>query len=73
MCRDASNPPKQITNNNGFIVLRSDGIETSVVVGHGFLLTDGRVEVTVPDVITRDDWSLVREYPFLSVCALMYA
>ncbi|KAI0086237.1 hypothetical protein BDY19DRAFT_895338 [Irpex rosettiformis] len=57
---DLSTKPAQITNNDGaFILLRSGEIETPVVVGHGFKLTDGRVEVTVPDVMTRDDFSLV--------------
>lgn len=42
--------------------MRTGNIETPVVVGHGFKLTDGRVEITVPDVVTRDDFSLVCEY-----------
>lgn len=32
-----------------------------VLVAHGFDLRKGRVEVTVPDVMTRDDFSLVCE------------
>ncbi|KAI0761426.1 hypothetical protein BC629DRAFT_1294664, partial [Irpex lacteus] len=56
---DLSSKPAQITNNNGFILLRTGNIETPVVVGHGFRLTDGRVEITVPDVVTRDDFGLV--------------
>ena len=61
--RDLSSQPAQITNNNGFILLRQGGVETTLVVGHGFLLTDGHTEVTVPDVLgTRDDYSLVCKY-----------
>ncbi|KAI0812588.1 hypothetical protein BC629DRAFT_946967 [Irpex lacteus] len=57
---DLSTKPAQITNNDGaFLLLRTGNIETPVVVGHGFKLTDGRVEITVPDVVTRDDFSLV--------------
>ncbi|KAI0761427.1 hypothetical protein BC629DRAFT_1261947, partial [Irpex lacteus] len=56
---DLSSKPVNITNNNGFILLRTGNIETPVVVGHGFKLTSGRVEVTVPDVMTRNDYSLV--------------
>ncbi|KAI0685043.1 hypothetical protein BC835DRAFT_1386245 [Cytidiella melzeri] len=57
---DLSQKPAQITNPSGFVVLRSAGIETPVVLAHDFLLTDGRVELTVPEVFSRDDFSLVR-------------
>lgn len=54
--------------------MRTGNIETPVVVGHGFKLTSGRVEVTVPDVITRNDYSLVCEYPrFLDIVSVIVA
>ncbi|KAI0086235.1 hypothetical protein BDY19DRAFT_895304 [Irpex rosettiformis] len=56
---DLSSQPVNITNNNGFILLRSGTFETPVIVGYGFLLTSGRVEITVPDVLSRSDYSLV--------------
>ncbi|KAI0083734.1 hypothetical protein BDY19DRAFT_858495, partial [Irpex rosettiformis] len=55
---DLSSQPAQITNNNGFILLRSSGAGTPVVLAHDFLLTDGSVEITVPDVLTRDDYGI---------------
>ncbi|GJE98813.1 hypothetical protein PsYK624_150500 [Phanerochaete sordida] len=48
---DNSNPPKSISN-RAFILLRSGNYETPVVLAHDFDLRAGRVEVTVPDVIT---------------------
>ncbi|KIP03163.1 hypothetical protein PHLGIDRAFT_78018 [Phlebiopsis gigantea 11061_1 CR5-6] len=48
---DNSNPPKSISN-GAFILLRSGTYETPVVLAHDFNLRSGRVEVTVPDVIT---------------------
>ena len=34
-----------------------------VVLAHDFDLRSGRVEITVPDVITGSDFSVVCEYP----------
>ncbi|KIP03156.1 hypothetical protein PHLGIDRAFT_95126 [Phlebiopsis gigantea 11061_1 CR5-6] len=48
---DNSNPPKSISN-GAFILLRTGTFETPVVLAHGFDLRAGRVEVTVPEVIT---------------------
>jgi hypothetical protein len=31
-------------------------------LAQGFNILDGRVEVTVPNVPTRDDYAIVREY-----------
>ncbi|PSR75319.1 hypothetical protein EW026_g7822 [Hermanssonia centrifuga] len=56
---ETSDAPKQITGaNGGFILLRSGEYETPVVLAHDITLLDGRVEVTVPDVITGN-FSLV--------------
>ena len=60
--RDLSSQPAQITNNDGFILLRSAGSGTPVVLAHDFKLTDGSVLVTVPDVLTRDDYGITRKY-----------
>ncbi|GJE98814.1 hypothetical protein PsYK624_150510 [Phanerochaete sordida] len=48
---DNSNPPKSISN-RAFILLRWGNLGTPVVLAHDFDLRAGRVEVTVPDVIT---------------------
>lgn len=79
--RDVSNPPKQITNRQGMILLRSGDISTPgtwsilacdircrtvesppVILAKGFDILLGRTEITVPWVLTRDDYSLVCEY-----------
>lgn len=59
--RETASRPVNITNPNGFILLRTGEIETPVLVAHNFDLRKGRVEITVPDVMTRDDFSLVCE------------
>ncbi|KAI0737891.1 hypothetical protein C8Q80DRAFT_1275935 [Daedaleopsis nitida] len=56
---DISNPPENITNTIGRILLRKGGQVTPVVVAKGFPITSGRVEVPVPSVITGDDYQLV--------------
>ncbi|KAI0340573.1 hypothetical protein BDW22DRAFT_1359959, partial [Trametopsis cervina] len=66
MVRDLASPGTHRTRPSCFIVLHSDGIETPIIAAHDSLLTSGRVEVTIPDAITRDDWSLVREHPLSS-------
>ncbi|CAL1705785.1 unnamed protein product [Somion occarium] len=56
---DISNPPVNITNRIGFILLRSGKFSTPVVLAHGFDILLGRIEVTVPLVLTRSDFSVV--------------
>ncbi|KAI0086236.1 hypothetical protein BDY19DRAFT_1059093 [Irpex rosettiformis] len=56
---DLSSQPVNITNNPAFILLKTENFVTPVVLGYNFLLTDGRVEITVPDVISRPDYSVV--------------
>ncbi|GJE98815.1 hypothetical protein PsYK624_150520 [Phanerochaete sordida] len=48
---DNSDPPKSISN-RAFIVMRQDVFFIPVVLAHDFDLRAGRVEVTVPDVVT---------------------
>ncbi|GJE98808.1 hypothetical protein PsYK624_150450 [Phanerochaete sordida] len=48
---DNSDPPASISN-GAFILLRSGNYEMPLVLAHDFDLRAGRVEVTVPDVIT---------------------
>ncbi|KAI0825589.1 hypothetical protein BC629DRAFT_1434213 [Irpex lacteus] len=55
---DLSSQPAQITNNNGLLLLRQGDTDTPLVLAHDFLLTDGNVTVTVPDVVTGDDYSV---------------
>ncbi|TBU35383.1 hypothetical protein BD311DRAFT_743895 [Dichomitus squalens] len=56
---DVSNPPKQITNKQGLILLRKSGETTPVVLENGFDILLGRIEITVPWVVDGDDYSLV--------------
>lgn len=48
---DNSNPPQNISN-RAFIIMRQNNIEIPVVLAKDFSLRTGRVEVTVPDLIT---------------------
>ncbi|KAL4243041.1 hypothetical protein ABKN59_010919 [Abortiporus biennis] len=57
--RDTSSAPVNITNSVGFILLRSNGITTPVLLADNFSILQGQVEVTVPSVLTRDDYSIV--------------
>ncbi|GJE98807.1 hypothetical protein PsYK624_150440 [Phanerochaete sordida] len=50
---DNSNPPATISN-RAYIRLRADNYETPIVLARDFDLRAGRVEVTVPPVITGD-------------------
>ncbi|KAL5524379.1 hypothetical protein ACEPAF_9519 [Sanghuangporus sanghuang] len=47
---DTSTKPDQVTNPLGRVQLRKDGHTSSDVLAEGFNLTDGSVEITVPDV-----------------------
>lgn len=59
--RDASSPPASISN-RAFILLREDNIELPLVLAHDFDLRAGRVEVTVPELVTGSNYSIVCEY-----------
>ncbi|KAF7795318.1 hypothetical protein EIP86_006474 [Pleurotus ostreatoroseus] len=57
---DTTNPPKQITNSIGQIILAKNGIEDwSAPLAANFSILLGRIEVTVPDVESGTDYSLV--------------
>ncbi|KIP07805.1 hypothetical protein PHLGIDRAFT_117775 [Phlebiopsis gigantea 11061_1 CR5-6] len=57
---DTSDAPVNITNeDNGFITLRSGEFETPVLLAWGIHLRDGKVDVTAPNVISGNDYSLV--------------
>ncbi|KAI0086234.1 hypothetical protein BDY19DRAFT_862356, partial [Irpex rosettiformis] len=56
---DLSSQPGEITDTIGFLLLRVGTSETPVIVGYNFPLVNGRVEITVPDVLSGDDYSLV--------------
>ncbi|KAI0784332.1 hypothetical protein C8Q75DRAFT_724560 [Abortiporus biennis] len=56
---DTSGAPVNITNPTGFIILRSAGVTTSVVLADNFPILKGHVELTVPLVLTRDDYSII--------------
>ncbi|CAK5267965.1 unnamed protein product [Mycena citricolor] len=56
---DTSNAPKQITNGKGVVMLRKANITTPLILGEGFDILLGRVQVTVPWVIEGDDYQLV--------------
>ncbi|KAI0076418.1 hypothetical protein K474DRAFT_1662933 [Panus rudis PR-1116 ss-1] len=56
---DISNPPQNITNRFGMILLRKDNSLVPLFLAKGFDILDGRVEVDVPWVITGSTYSLV--------------
>ncbi|KAI0053970.1 hypothetical protein FA95DRAFT_1579052 [Auriscalpium vulgare] len=56
---DVSDPPVNITNKIGFIVLRKGNLATNITLASGFNILQGRVEVTVPKVTPASDYSLV--------------
>ncbi|GJE88799.1 hypothetical protein PsYK624_048860 [Phanerochaete sordida] len=58
---DVSNPPKQITNNKGMIILSKGGIlqDLDDPLAENFNILDGRHEITVPDVAAGDDYAIV--------------
>ncbi|PSR75327.1 hypothetical protein PHLCEN_2v9190 [Hermanssonia centrifuga] len=49
---ETADQPKQITNPNGFIILRSGDIETPVLLAWDFDIRDGQTDVVVPNVLT---------------------
>ncbi|EKM55014.1 uncharacterized protein PHACADRAFT_142847 [Phanerochaete carnosa HHB-10118-sp] len=57
---DASDAPMNImSGNSGFILLRSGDYEMSPILAQNIHLRDGQYQVTVPDVVTGSDHSLV--------------
>ncbi|KAI0363250.1 hypothetical protein BV20DRAFT_170853 [Pilatotrama ljubarskyi] len=58
---DVSNPPVNITNKIGRIMLRKDDITTPLILSANFDILLGRIEVTVPWVLPDDDYSVVHE------------
>jgi len=56
---DISHAPVNITNRLGAIVFRFDEIETPLILADGFDILLGRIEVTVPWVVTGSNYSLV--------------
>ncbi|GLB40128.1 putative fungal specific transcription factor [Lyophyllum shimeji] len=56
---DTSNPPVNITNKIGTIMLRKGDFTTPLILAKGFPILLGRIEVTVPWVIDGNDYSVV--------------
>ncbi|KAI0351551.1 hypothetical protein OH77DRAFT_1439225 [Trametes cingulata] len=56
---DVSDPPVNITNKVGMILLRKGDITTPLILAQGFDILAGRTEVTVPWVLEGDDYSVV--------------
>ncbi|KAJ7596074.1 hypothetical protein C8J56DRAFT_884203 [Mycena floridula] len=56
---DASNPPKQITNGQGLIMLRKAGLATPLILANGFDILLGKIEVTVPFVLNGSDYQII--------------
>ncbi|KAI0737540.1 hypothetical protein C8Q80DRAFT_1211723 [Daedaleopsis nitida] len=56
---DISNPPASVSDPTGMITLRKGGIAQGITVADGFPLAAGQVEVTVPGVLSGDDYQLV--------------
>ncbi|KAJ7034418.1 hypothetical protein C8F04DRAFT_573378 [Mycena alexandri] len=56
---DNTNPPVNITNKVGRIMLRKSGLTTPVILAENFSILLGRIEVTVPWVIDGTDYQLV--------------
>ncbi|TFK75403.1 hypothetical protein BDN72DRAFT_516476 [Pluteus cervinus] len=56
---DVTNPPKQITNPVGRILLRQGGLTTNITLASGFDILLGTIDVTVPDVTPDSDYAIV--------------
>ncbi|KAI0351569.1 hypothetical protein OH77DRAFT_1411030 [Trametes cingulata] len=56
---DVSDPPVNITNKVGRIMLRKGGIMTPLILAANFDILLGRIEVTVPWVTPDDDYGVV--------------
>lgn len=55
-------PCKYILPTRNYELCSSDIVYLSVYLASGFNLSDGRVEVTVPDVIVSDNYTVVCKY-----------
>ncbi|KAI1791750.1 hypothetical protein LXA43DRAFT_1010342 [Ganoderma leucocontextum] len=62
LCRDVSDPPVNITNSRGLILLRKGNLATPLILQNGFDILLGRIEITVPWVVDGSDYSIVRAY-----------
>ena len=61
--RDASEPPAQITNGKGKIVLaKGERLQLDTVLADGFDILTGIQEVTVPEVEDGTDYAIVRKW-----------
>ncbi|KAI0771085.1 hypothetical protein BD413DRAFT_476760 [Trametes elegans] len=56
---DVSDPPVNITNSVGRVMLRKGDLTTPLILAKGFDILQGHVEVTVPWVIEDNDYSVV--------------
>ncbi|OSD08254.1 hypothetical protein PYCCODRAFT_1356397 [Trametes coccinea BRFM310] len=56
---DTSSAPVNITNKEGTILLRKGDLTTPLILATGFDILLGRIEVTVPWVISDTDYSVV--------------
>ncbi|KAJ7736597.1 hypothetical protein DFH07DRAFT_842977 [Mycena maculata] len=56
---DTSDPPVNITNKIGMIMLRKDNLTTPLILENSFSILLGRIEVKVPWVVDGDDYQLV--------------
>ncbi|KIK59385.1 hypothetical protein GYMLUDRAFT_262130 [Collybiopsis luxurians FD-317 M1] len=55
---DVSNPPANITNKIGTILFRSADFTTLLILADNFDILLGTIEITVPWVLTGNDYSL---------------
>ncbi|OAX39980.1 hypothetical protein K503DRAFT_688471 [Rhizopogon vinicolor AM-OR11-026] len=56
---DTSSKPSQVTNPTGKIYLRQGDATQSTPIESGFALSDGSVEVTIPEDTTPGSWMIV--------------
>jgi len=54
-----ADPPVNITNSKGLILLRKSGIATPLILANGFSILLGRIEVAVPWVLDGSDYQVV--------------
>ncbi|KAF7370070.1 hypothetical protein MSAN_00637000 [Mycena sanguinolenta] len=56
---DTSDPPVNITNKIGRIMLRKSNLTTPLILADNFSILLGRIEVTVPWVVDGSDYQIV--------------
>ncbi|KAJ3565449.1 hypothetical protein NP233_g7627 [Leucocoprinus birnbaumii] len=56
---DTSNPPAQITNKIGMILLRQGDLATPLVLAGNFNILNGKARFRVPSVLQGSDYSIV--------------